>query len=86
VKAFRTLALGEDDELTAAYTRFHKAIDSEAGIVRNATFAMLNQQSKAAAQSSRILEEKTERVEKLLLSIIGLFDFPYRDLMINFCR
>lgn len=69
MKVFRTLASGVDDELTAAYTRFHKAIDSEAGIVRNATLAMLNQHSKAAAHSSRVLEETTGRMEKLLLSM-----------------
>ncbi|KAL9033006.1 MAG: hypothetical protein Q9180_006179 [Flavoplaca navasiana] len=43
VKAFRNLGTGEDDELTAAYTYFHKMVEQEAGAVRNATLAGVEQ-------------------------------------------
>ena len=36
VKAFRSLVSGEDDELKTAYDHFHKAVDREQGVVRNA--------------------------------------------------
>ena len=43
VKAFRNLGTGEDDELTAAYAYFHKTVEQEAGAVRNANLAGLEQ-------------------------------------------
>lgn len=70
MKAFRALSSGEDDELTTAYARFHRAVAREEGVIRNATFVVVNQLSKASAQNNRFLVEKTERVEKLLLSIM----------------
>lgn len=43
VKAFLNLGTGEDDELTAAYAYFHKMVEQEAGAVRNATLAGVEQ-------------------------------------------
>jgi hypothetical protein len=42
VKAFRNLVSGEDAELSAAYAHFHKMIDQEEGMVRNATLAAVS--------------------------------------------
>ena len=70
VKAIRTLALGDDEELASAYSRFQKAIAREEGIVRNATFVAVNQLQKLSVENNHILVEKTERVEKLLLSMV----------------
>ncbi|KAL8716183.1 MAG: hypothetical protein Q9220_000088 [cf. Caloplaca sp. 1 TL-2023] len=43
VKAFKHLASGEDSELTTAYAHFHKMVEQEAGAVRNATLAGVEQ-------------------------------------------
>jgi hypothetical protein len=43
VKALRNLVSGEDDELTTAYTHFHKMVEQEQGAVRNATLAAVEQ-------------------------------------------
>ena len=43
MKAFRNLVSGEDDELSIAYTHFHKMVEQEQGVVRNATLAAVEQ-------------------------------------------
>ena len=43
MKAFRNLVSGEDDELTTAYSHFHKMVEQEQGAIRNATLAAVEQ-------------------------------------------
>lgn len=43
VVVFRSLVSGEDDELKAAYDHFHKMVQQEQGIVRNAILAGVEQ-------------------------------------------
>ncbi|EED17209.1 tankyrase, putative [Talaromyces stipitatus ATCC 10500] len=69
-KHIRMKRIGEDEELASAYARFHRAIDREEGVVRNATLVAVNRLQKLSVENNRTLVEKTERVEKLLLSLI----------------
>jgi ankyrin repeat domain-containing protein 50 len=73
VKTFRNMVSGEDSELKLAYTRFHKAVEREKGIVRNATLVVVDIHRKESDQNHRILVEKTERVENLLTSTYDCF-------------
>ena len=49
VKAFRSLVSGEDDELTTAYAHFHKMVEQEQGVTRNATLVAAEQLKKTAS-------------------------------------
>ena len=76
VKAFRNLVSGEDDELRTAYAHFHKMVEQEQGVIRNATLAALEQLRKETDQKNKILVASTERVNRHLESMIALCFYP----------
>ncbi|TGO07453.1 hypothetical protein BTUL_0275g00150 [Botrytis tulipae] len=64
VKAFRNLISGEDNELSAAYTHFHKMIEQEQGAVRNATLAAVGQLQKESTVIHAIVRENLAMTER----------------------
>ncbi|TAQ84511.1 hypothetical protein B7494_g7175 [Chlorociboria aeruginascens] len=74
VKAFRNLISGEDDELSAAYTHFHKMVEQEHGAVRNATLAAVGQLQKESTSIHAVVQENlaiTERTDLNMQSLMA---------------
>ena len=77
VKAFRNLVSGEDDELTTAYAHFHKMVEQEQGVVRNATLAVVEQvETKTSAVNADVKEvsattKRTEGNTETLMAVSG---------------
>ncbi|PGH05438.1 hypothetical protein GX51_02962 [Blastomyces parvus] len=65
VKACRNL-VSEDDELKNAYDHFHKMVDHEGGILRNATFAAVYELKRETGQQNEKLLDHAKRVHKHL--------------------
>jgi hypothetical protein len=74
VKALQNLVFGEDDELSAAYADFQKAVVNERGAVLNTTFAVVGQLEKRSAgiQSdvgkTLLIAERTDQSTKALMT------------------
>ena len=77
MKAFRNLVSGEDDELTTAYAHFHKMVEQEQGVVRNATLAVAEQvETKTSAVNAhiKVVSATTKRTEgntETLMAVTG---------------
>ncbi|MCJ1307667.1 hypothetical protein MMC25_001315 [Agyrium rufum] len=68
VKTFRTLISGEDDDLKTAYETFHKMVEREQGIVRNATLASVEQMRHNAGTMQADVREGLVITESIVLS------------------
>lgn len=68
VKAFRNLVSGEDDELTSTYSRFHKLVEQERGLITNAILVSNEQSRKESEQREKALLERSERANRFMKS------------------
>lgn len=77
MKACRNLVSGTDDELTTAYAHFHKMVEQEQGVVRNATLAVVEQvetNTSAVNANIRVVSATTKRIEgntETLMAVTG---------------
>lgn len=77
MKACRNLVSGKDDELTTAYAHFHKMVEQEQGVVRNATLAVVEQvetNTSAVNADIRVVSATTKRTEgntETLMAVTG---------------
>lgn len=77
MKFSRSLFSGGDKELTSAFARFHKAVEHEGNIVRDATLVVVNRVQQESDQNNRVLVEKTKNIEDLLQSTVAA-SFKFR--------
>lgn len=69
MKAFRSLVSGEDAELKSAYERFHKMVEREQGIVRNAILAGVEQLKLDSSSIHTDVKGAVVGVEELKLEV-----------------
>lgn len=68
MKAFRNLVSGEDDELTSTYSRFHKLVEQERGMITNAILVSAEQSRKESEQREKTLLDRSERANRFMES------------------
>jgi hypothetical protein len=67
VKAFRSLVSGEDADLKAAYDHFHKMVEREEGVVRNAVLVVVTEIKSDTRVIQADVREGLVRMERLQL-------------------
>lgn len=60
MKAFRNLISGEDDELTTAYSHFHKMVDQEGRMLANVTLISVQQLTEELGRQHKAVMEHLE--------------------------
>ena len=82
MKAFKNLA-GEDSELETAYASFHKMVEQEQGVVRNATLASVEQlrsETSTAQADMRTVLASSKRTEGNTEALIASNERIHEDM------
>ncbi|KAI9040298.1 uncharacterized protein KD926_008388 [Aspergillus affinis] len=84
MKAFRNLVSGEDDELTNAYSHFHKMVDQEGRMLANVTLMSVQQLKEELGQQHKTEMEHLEDREAItsreaILTSLSSLDFDKKQ-------
>lgn len=81
VKVLRNLGSGEDDEPKTAYAHFHKMVEQEAGAVRNAILAGVEQVKVIITEMLSDLEQGLATLQVQNLATLKINDLNTKRLM-----